>query len=85
VNRFLRNVAIAGAARSVWVRIQKTDSCFRLRKRCALERVTPVTQPHGQTDQDAEARIPDFGIKPGTRPAYETGILRTMKDLYLVF
>jgi len=30
-------------------------------------------------------RIPDFGIKPGTEPAYETGILRTMKDLHLVF
>jgi cytochrome P450 len=30
-------------------------------------------------------RIPDFGIKPGTRPTYETGILRTMKDLQLVF
>jgi cytochrome P450 len=30
-------------------------------------------------------RIPDFGIKPGTQPAYETGILRTMKDLHLVF
>jgi len=30
-------------------------------------------------------RIPDFGIKPGTRPVTETGILRTMKDLYLVF
>lgn len=30
-------------------------------------------------------RIPDFGIKPGTRPTCETGILRTMKDLHLVF
>lgn len=30
-------------------------------------------------------RIPDFGIKPGTAPAYETGILRTMKNLHLVF
>ncbi|MDV2477587.1 cytochrome P450 [Rhodococcus zopfii] len=30
-------------------------------------------------------RIPDFGIKPGTQPSYETGILRTMKDLHLVF
>ena len=50
-----------------------------------MERVTPVTHPHGQTDQDAEAGIHDFGIKPGTRPAYETGILRTMKGLYLVF
>jgi cytochrome P450 len=30
-------------------------------------------------------RIPDFGLKPGTAPATETGILRTMKDLHLVF
>jgi cytochrome P450 len=30
-------------------------------------------------------RIPDFGIKPGTEPVFETGILRTMKDLHLVF
>jgi cytochrome P450 len=30
-------------------------------------------------------RIPDFGIKPGTAPVFETGILRTMKDLHLVF
>jgi cytochrome P450 len=30
-------------------------------------------------------RIPDFGIKPGTEPIYETGILRTMKDLQLVY
>jgi cytochrome P450 len=30
-------------------------------------------------------RIPDFGIKPGTEPIFETGILRTMKDLHLVF
>jgi cytochrome P450 len=30
-------------------------------------------------------RIPDFGIKPGTQPTFETGILRTMKDLQLVF
>jgi cytochrome P450 len=30
-------------------------------------------------------RIPDFGIKPGTEPIYETGILRTMKNLQLVF
>lgn len=30
-------------------------------------------------------RIPDFGVKPGTTPTYETGILRTMKDLHLVF
>jgi cytochrome P450 len=30
-------------------------------------------------------RIPDFGLKPGTQPTFETGILRTMKDLHLVF
>ena len=30
-------------------------------------------------------RIPDFGVKPGTQPTYETGILRNMKDLQLVF
>ena len=30
-------------------------------------------------------RIPDFSLKPGTSPKTETGILRTMKDLNLVF
>lgn len=30
-------------------------------------------------------RIPDFAVKPGTSPTTETGILRTMKDLHLVF
>jgi cytochrome P450 len=30
-------------------------------------------------------RIPDFGLRPGTQPTYETGILRTMKNLDLVF
>jgi len=30
-------------------------------------------------------RIPDFGLRPGTAPTYETGILRTMKNLDLVF
>ncbi|HZZ48785.1 MAG TPA: cytochrome P450 [Pseudonocardia sp.] len=30
-------------------------------------------------------RIPDFAVKPGTAPTTETGILRTMKDLKLVF
>jgi cytochrome P450 len=30
-------------------------------------------------------RIPEFSIKPGTAPVFETGILRTMKDLQLVF
>jgi cytochrome P450 len=31
------------------------------------------------------ARIPDFALKPGTAPSTETGILRTMKNLHLVF
>jgi cytochrome P450 len=30
-------------------------------------------------------RIPEFELKPGTEPVFETGILRTMKDLHLVF
>ncbi len=30
-------------------------------------------------------RIPDFNLKPGTRPEYETGILRSMKKLHLEF
>jgi cytochrome P450 len=30
-------------------------------------------------------RIPNFSMKKGTEPIYETGILRTMKDLYLVW
>lgn len=30
-------------------------------------------------------RIPEFGLKPGTQPQYETGILRSMKSLQLVF
>lgn len=30
-------------------------------------------------------RIPEFELKPGTGPKYETGILRTMKSLELVF
>jgi cytochrome P450 len=30
-------------------------------------------------------RIPDFALKPGTAPSTETGILRTMKNLQLVF
>lgn len=30
-------------------------------------------------------RIPDFGMKPGSAPSYETGFLRTMKQLELVF
>ena len=30
-------------------------------------------------------RIPDFAIKPGTKPTTETGFLRNMKNLHLVF
>jgi cytochrome P450 len=30
-------------------------------------------------------RIPDFGVKPGTGPTYETGFLRSMRQLQLVF
>lgn len=30
-------------------------------------------------------RIPDFEMKPGTQPVYETGILRTLKSLQLQF
>jgi cytochrome P450 len=30
-------------------------------------------------------RIPNFALKGGTQPTYETGILRVMKQLYLVF
>jgi cytochrome P450 len=30
-------------------------------------------------------RIPEFAVKPGTVPSTETGILRNMKDLHLVF
>jgi cytochrome P450 len=30
-------------------------------------------------------RIPDFGMKPGSEPTYETGFLRTMGKLELVF
>jgi cytochrome P450 len=28
-------------------------------------------------------RIPDFALEPGTRPQYESGQLRTMKNLRL--
>jgi cytochrome P450 len=31
------------------------------------------------------ARIPDFALKPGTGPSYESGQLRTMKNLQLVW
>ncbi|KQW45031.1 cytochrome [Nocardioides sp. Root1257] len=31
------------------------------------------------------ARIPEFEVKPGMEPSYETGVLRTMKSLELVF
>lgn len=30
-------------------------------------------------------RIPNFSVKPGTAPTYETGILRVMKQLHLVW
>jgi len=30
-------------------------------------------------------RIPEFGVKPGTAPVYETGFLRSMRELELVF
>lgn len=30
-------------------------------------------------------RIPSFGVKPGTVPRYETGFLRSMRELKLVF
>jgi cytochrome P450 len=30
-------------------------------------------------------RIPDFGIKPGTGPVFQTGFLRSMRSLHLVF
>jgi cytochrome P450 len=30
-------------------------------------------------------RIPDFGIKPGTAPVFQTGFLRSMRSLHLVF
>jgi cytochrome P450 len=30
-------------------------------------------------------RIPSFSVKPGTAPTYETGILRVMKQLHLVW
>jgi cytochrome P450 len=30
-------------------------------------------------------RIPEFEVKPGTAPTYQTGQLRTMSDLHLVF
>jgi len=30
-------------------------------------------------------RIPEFGLKPGTAPTYETAFLRSMRQLELVF
>lgn len=30
-------------------------------------------------------RIPEYGLKPGTQPTYESGQLRAMRDLYLVW
>jgi cytochrome P450 len=37
------------------------------------------------TFEELLRRIPEFSLKPGTEPVYETGFLRTMKDLQLVF
>ena len=37
------------------------------------------------TFEELLRRIPEFSLKPGTEPIYETGFLRTMKDLQLVF
>ena len=37
------------------------------------------------TFEELLRRVPEFSIKPGTEPVYETGFLRTMKDLHLVF
>jgi cytochrome P450 len=37
------------------------------------------------TFEEMLRRIPEFSIKPGTAPVYETGFLRTLKDLFLVF
>jgi cytochrome P450 len=37
------------------------------------------------TFEELLRRIPEFSLKPGTEPIYETGFLRTMKDLCLVF
>lgn len=37
------------------------------------------------TFEELLRRIPDFSLKPDTEPVYETGFLRTMKDLHLVF
>ena len=30
-------------------------------------------------------RIPKYRVKPGTQPKYETGFLRSMRNLYLEF
>jgi cytochrome P450 len=37
------------------------------------------------TFEELLRRIPAFSLKPGTEPIYETGFLRTMKDLWLEF
>jgi cytochrome P450 len=37
------------------------------------------------TFEELLRRIPEFSIKPGTEPIYETGFLRTMKNLHIVF
>jgi cytochrome P450 len=35
------------------------------------------------TIEEFLARIPEFDLQPGTRPSYESGQLRTMKNLYI--
>jgi cytochrome P450 len=37
------------------------------------------------TIEEFLTRIPDYSVKPGTRPSYESGQLRTMKNLQLVW
>jgi cytochrome P450 len=37
------------------------------------------------TIEEFLARIPDFSLKPGTKPSYESGQLRTMKNLQLTW
>ncbi|MEU7811805.1 cytochrome P450 [Pseudonocardia sp. NPDC049154] len=37
------------------------------------------------TIEEFLARIPDFELKPGTKPTYESAQLRTMKNLHLVW
>jgi cytochrome P450 len=37
------------------------------------------------TIEEFLARIPEFELEPGTKPSYESGQLRTMKNLHLVW